>query len=76
MGFERGMFVAPVERITREMLHETAARNETFLTLMYPKLELLLKWEEAPEEAQEAIVAFVELATACRGLIRRVKHPC
>lgn len=62
VDFEDGKFVAPVERITDALLAETAARNETFLGLMYPKLEMLLKWDRAPEEAQERIVAFVELA--------------
>ena len=33
---------------------------------MYPKLEMLLKWEKAPEQAQESIVAFVGLAEAMK----------
>ncbi len=66
VDFEDGKFVAPVERITDAMLAETAARNETFLGLMYPKLQMLLKWEKAPEDAQERIVAFVEVAEATK----------
>jgi hypothetical protein len=64
---EEGKFVAPTERITKDMLDETAGRNETFLGLMYPKLEMLLKWDKTPEEAQDAIVAFVELAEAVKA---------
>ncbi len=67
VDFEDGKFVAPIERVTKDMLDETAARNEMFLRLMYPKLEMLLRWDKAPEEAQEAIVAFVELAEAIKA---------
>ena len=65
--FENGKFVAPVERITKEMLDETAARNETFLGLTHPYLRMLLKWDKAPEKHQDSIVAFVELAEATRA---------
>jgi AbiV family abortive infection protein len=66
VDFEDGRFVAPVDRITAEMLAETAGRNETFLGLMFPKLEMLQKWAKAPEDAQESIVAFVRLAEAMK----------
>jgi AbiV family abortive infection protein len=42
VDFKDGKFIAPTERITKDMLDETAARNETFLRLMCPKLEMLL----------------------------------
>jgi AbiV family abortive infection protein len=64
VDFDNGKFVAPVERITETMLAETAARNETFLGLMYPKLQMLLEWEKAPEQTQEHLVAFVNLMEA------------
>jgi AbiV family abortive infection protein len=67
VDFEDGSFVAPVDRITEDMLTETAARNETFIGLMFPKLEMLLEWEKAPEDAQEAIVAFVRVAEAMKA---------
>jgi AbiV family abortive infection protein len=67
VDFEDGKFVAPIERITKDMLDDTADRNETFLGLTYPKLEMVLKWDKAPEEAQDAIVAFVELAEAMKA---------
>lgn len=69
VDFKDGKFVTPAEWITKEMLAETATRNEVFLNLMYPKLKMLMKWDEAPEEAQEAqeaIVAFIELAEAIK----------
>ena len=34
---------------------------------MYPKLEMLLKWDRVPEEAQGTIVAVVELAEATKA---------
>ena len=34
------------------------AANERYLGLMYPKLEMLLKWEKAPEETHETLVQF------------------
>jgi AbiV family abortive infection protein len=67
VDFEDGKFVPPVDRITADMLAETAARNETFLGLMFPNLEMLLKWKRAPEDAQEVIVAFVGLAEAMKA---------
>jgi AbiV family abortive infection protein len=67
VDFEGGKSVSPVERITDAMLGDTAARNETFLGQIYPKVQMLLKWDKAPEEHQEAIVAFVELAEAMRN---------
>jgi AbiV family abortive infection protein len=67
VDFEDGKFVAPIERITQAMLDETAARSETFLGLMYPYLKMLRKWERAPEEDQDKIVAFVELAEATKA---------
>jgi len=66
VDFKDSKFVAPVERITDAMLAEMAVRNETFLRLMYPKLQMLLKWSSAPEEAQERIIAFVKLAHAAK----------
>jgi predicted metal-dependent hydrolase len=67
VDFEDGKFVAPIERITRDMLEEIAALNEKLLGLEYPKLEMLLRWEKAPEEAQGTIVAFVELAEVTKA---------
>jgi hypothetical protein len=64
VDFEDGKFIAPVERITKDMLAETAVRNETFLGLMYPKLQMLLMWDREPEAAQDQVVAFMELAEA------------
>lgn len=66
IDFKNGKFVAPVERITEAMRAETVARNEVFLGLIYPKLEMLLEWEKAPEKAQERIVAFTDLAEATK----------
>jgi AbiV family abortive infection protein len=61
VDFEDGKFVAPIERITDVMLAKTAARNETFLGLTYPKLQMLLKWTKEPEEAQRRVIAFMKL---------------
>jgi AbiV family abortive infection protein len=66
VDFEDGKFVAPSDRITGGMLAETTARNEMFLGLMYPKVEMLVKWGKAPEEAQVSIIAFVNLAEAVK----------
>lgn len=66
VDFEDGKFITPAEQITDTMLAETAARNETFLGLMYPKLQMLLKWDRAPEQAQEWILAFVDAAEGAK----------
>jgi AbiV family abortive infection protein len=67
VDFKDGKFVAPTERITKDMLNDTAARNETFLGLTYRNVRMLLKWDRAPEKHQDSIVAFVELAEATRA---------
>jgi AbiV family abortive infection protein len=67
VDIENDKFVAPIERITQAMLDKTAARNETFLGLTYPYLKMLRKWERTPEEDQDRIVAFVELAKATKA---------
>lgn len=67
VDFKDGTFVAPVERITDAMLAETSARNEIFLGLMYPEVEMLMNWEKSPEEAQERAVAFIKVAEATKA---------
>lgn len=54
-----GQFVAPIDRITREMLDEIADRNESFLSLTHPKLQMLLRWESAPESMQQELSEFI-----------------
>jgi hypothetical protein len=49
------------------MLAETATRNETFLGLMFPKMTMLRKWAKTPEDAQETVLAFVQLAEATKA---------
>jgi AbiV family abortive infection protein len=66
VDFNNGTFVAPSDRITEDMLADTAARNDEFLGLTYPKLQMLLRWDKAPEEVEESIVAFVKLAEAVK----------
>jgi AbiV family abortive infection protein len=61
VNFENGIFIAPIDRISPQMVAEIADRNEEFLGLMYPKVEMLLRWERSPEEAQEGIVRFLDL---------------
>jgi AbiV family abortive infection protein len=67
VDFNDGKFVAPVERITEEMLAGTATQNERFLGLMFPKVEMLLKWEKSPKEAQERAIAFIKVAEATKA---------
>jgi AbiV family abortive infection protein len=62
VDFEDGAFVSPVDRISPEMVENIADRNEHFLGLTFPKIRMLLRWERSPDDAQEAAVAFVELA--------------
>jgi AbiV family abortive infection protein len=62
VDFEGGTFVAPVDRISPEMVADIADRNEGFLGLTFPYLRMLLQWERSPDDAQEAAVAFVGLA--------------
>lgn len=67
VDFQDDAFVAPVDRISPEMVADIADRNETFLGLMFPKLRMLLRWERSPTDAQEAATAFVKLAEKLRA---------
>jgi AbiV family abortive infection protein len=58
VDFADGKFVAPNECITPEMVNETASRNEEFLALSFPKLEMLRKWATNPEPICEELVGF------------------
>jgi AbiV family abortive infection protein len=66
VDFEEGEFVAPVDRITEEMVSEIAVRNEEFLALMYPNVETILKWAEAPEEARKSLLKFFQRVEAIK----------
>ncbi len=67
VDFESEKFFAPVDKITADMVGEIATRNETFLGLMFPKVKMLSKWAQVPEETQESVVAFIRLAEAARA---------
>ena len=49
------------------MLDETAARNETFLGLTYPKVQMLLRWDKVPEKNQDTILTFAKLAEVVKA---------
>jgi AbiV family abortive infection protein len=68
VDFEEGKFVPPVERITKDMLTEIAARNEEFLGHASLKVRMLSQWDKEPEKAQERAVAFIELAGTLRDV--------
>lgn len=61
VDFADGKFVSPVDRISTEMLTETAARNEMFLGLVYPKVEVLSIWAQDPDDASDRAAAMFEL---------------
>ncbi len=58
VDFSDGKFVGPSERITAEMVSEFAATNKKYLGLMYPKLDMLLKWENDPDGIGETLIQF------------------
>ena len=58
VDFVNGKFVAPIESITPELAAETAKRNEEFLTLSFPKLEMLRKYVENPKRIKAELSDF------------------
>jgi AbiV family abortive infection protein len=58
VDFSDEEFSAPVERITPEMVAEIATLNERFLSLTFPKVEMLRMWEMSPERRSEEFVRF------------------
>jgi AbiV family abortive infection protein len=58
VDFVEGTFVAPIERITPEMVNEIAALNEEFLAMSVPKINMLGRWAINPEPIKEEIAGF------------------
>jgi AbiV family abortive infection protein len=61
-----GEFVAPSERITKEMLTEIAERNAKFLGYAYNGLKMLERLEKAPDAMRSLLSGFVEQAEKLR----------
>jgi AbiV family abortive infection protein len=61
-----GKFVAPSERITKEMLVEIAARNAEFLRYADNGLRMLKRLEKSPEEIKELLLPFMKQVEALR----------
>jgi len=66
VDFQNGGFVAPADKITPEMLAETAKLNEEFLGIRSINVDMLQKWVAAPESIQETIVPFMQGIKAVR----------
>ena len=58
VDFQGGKFIAPNERITEQMLSEIAKLNEKYLSLSYPKIDLLRKLEKTPELISAEVTQF------------------
>lgn len=67
VDWKDGGFVAPRDRITREMLAEIIDRNETFLGYASNGLRMLKRLEDAPDELQGMLMDFVETAEKMRA---------
>lgn len=58
VDFVNGVFIAPRERITEEMVHEIAARSFEFIELMRPKVEMLARWAQEPDATRQLMNSF------------------
>ncbi|MCI0428812.1 MAG: AbiV family abortive infection protein [Nitrospiraceae bacterium] len=58
VDFNDGRFVAPEERITEVMVSAIGEKNSGFLGLMYPKLKMLLGWEENIPDLEKSFAWF------------------
>lgn len=61
-----GEFVAPSERITKEMLAEITERNAAFLGYAHNGLKMLRRLEKAPDVMRGLLSGFVEQAETLR----------
>jgi AbiV family abortive infection protein len=62
VDFDGERFVAPGDRITKEMVAEIAKRNREYLGLMYPKVKLLSQWNSTVDKTSEMLVGLKALA--------------
>jgi len=58
VDFIDGKFVTPGDRITADMVAELAETNRIHLGLMYPKVQMLNKWEADPEKINVMLAQF------------------
>jgi AbiV family abortive infection protein len=61
-----GAFVSPSERITKDMLAETTARNATFLGYAHNGMKMVRRLATAPDEMRGLLSGFVEQAEKLR----------
>jgi len=64
------VFLSPSDRITEDMVHEISDRNNTFIELMRPKVEMLRYWEQDPDGTRESMKGLQQLMEKLRE-----KHP-
>jgi AbiV family abortive infection protein len=67
VDFKDGQFVAPIESITVEMVHQIAAMNHKFLGLSFHNLKMLRKFEVNPENTCKLLEGF-------EGRMQELKH--
>lgn len=67
VDFKDGKFVAPGERITEVMVSDMAERNSEFFGLMYPKVNMLLRWEDNINELEKSFAWFKTRAEELRS---------
>jgi AbiV family abortive infection protein len=51
-------FLSPSDQITEDMVCEIGDRNNTFIELMRPKVEMLRLWEQIPDVTRELMKGF------------------
>lgn len=57
----------PKTSITADMLSDFKDRNERFLSLMHPKLEMIRSWRDGAPQVQASFQAFVQAMEKLRG---------
>ncbi|HOW27335.1 MAG TPA: AbiV family abortive infection protein [Elusimicrobiota bacterium] len=70
VDFIDGVFFAPNDHITEDMVHEIAERNYEFIELMRPKVEMFTRWNQNPATARDSMMGFQELMERLR-----TEHP-
>lgn len=59
-------FLSPSDQITEDMVCEIADRNNTFIELMRPKVEMLRHWEQNPDVTRDLLKGFQQMMEELR----------
>ena len=58
VDFKNGKFLSPKDQITEKMVREISERNDEFIELIRPKVQMLSRWKQEPSIVKDTIKKF------------------